>query len=429
VSSVQWVRTVCQICSMKESDKSRRQNSNMDAMEANEMHMDWSEKQRRILTANGMAESWYTPKHGFMFADQELPHHHIKHGNTRKIFKEWKTEEDSCTSRTTNPIVGVWKRSLFYGGFEFSTDHDEYTCNAQTNNLFIDLRIPLTRDKFLVQKASTTIQSLEDLNGEQLCIYARQHVFAGYTKLQKSTSSSNNVLYPYYATRHHCIDWNFVGIPRSRPNKWWVELCGQQMDGDEIKTPVVQQWKEWAFATDPNKQHYYCEHWERWDSSFPTPSDVPMLCLRTDSGRDGILIVLGDHVMYCLDRCNTKLQTSGSCTSLVAVVDEAVKQRNDCDAARAWLSMEGGHGRWITSSPGRENASVGSGSWVLDHCIEFWKQGKPLFGRDDAISVTGTSMEQCSVNWRNESWTVFDCNLSSVEELQNLFLNGPYSVD
>jgi hypothetical protein len=401
----------------------------MEAMKSKEVHMDWSDKQRRILTANGMAERWYKAEHGFAFIDQELPHHHILHGGTRAIFKRWKTEEENaCINRTTSPIVGVWKRSLFYGGFEFSTDRDEYSCNVQTDNLFIDLRIPVSRDQLLMQPSSTKIQSLEDLTSEQLCIYARQHIFAGFTKMQKSTSSSNDMMYPYCASRHHCIDWNFVGTPRSRPNKWWVELCGPKMDGHDSKATVVQQWKEWAYATDPNKQHYYCELWERWDSSFSSPS-APMLCLRKDSGRDGILIVMGDHVIYCLDRCNANLQTCGSLTSLVAVVDESVQQRNDFDTARAWLSMEGGHGRW-NSSQGNNDAPVGSGSWVLDHCIEFWKQDQPLFDPDDLqlISVTESSMEKCVVRWKNESWTVFDSNLSSVAALQNLLLNGPYSV-
>lgn len=39
------------------------------------------------------------------------------------------------------------------------------------------------------------------------------------------------------ATRHHAIDWNYVGKPRPRPNKWRVEMG----PGGDI-------WKEWGFA-------------------------------------------------------------------------------------------------------------------------------------------------------------------------------------
>lgn len=39
------------------------------------------------------------------------------------------------------------------------------------------------------------------------------------------------------ATRHHCIDWNYVGEPRPRPNKWRVEMG----PGGDV-------WKEWGFA-------------------------------------------------------------------------------------------------------------------------------------------------------------------------------------
>ena len=248
--------------------------------------------------------------------------------------------------------------------------------------------------------------------------------------LEKSSiSSRSDKNYPYCATRHHCMDWNYVGIPRSRPNKWWVELPGPVQSCDDTKAPAIQQWKEWAYATDPYKQHYYCEHWERRDTSFPTPSDAPTLSLRKKLGRDGILIVMGDHVMYCLDRCSSNPQhtVSSTCTSLAAIVDEAVQKNNDCATARTWLSMQGGHGRWISSYE-KESKPDGSGSWILDHCIDFWRQGQPLFERDDAISVTGTSIEQCTVRWRNESWMVFECNLSSLEEVRNLLLHGPFSV-
>ena len=107
-------------------------------------------------------------------------------------------------------------------------------------------------------------------------------------------------------TRHHIIDWNFVGVPRTRPNKWRVEMSAS---GDVWKVQegglAPGQWarsgasaycvrrfgllggssslrharrrtdssfgviclggvhQEWSFAKDDHGQHYYMERWER----------------------------------------------------------------------------------------------------------------------------------------------------------------------
>lgn len=39
------------------------------------------------------------------------------------------------------------------------------------------------------------------------------------------------------ATRHHAVDWNYVGRARPRPNKWRVEMG-----------PGGDTWREWGFA-------------------------------------------------------------------------------------------------------------------------------------------------------------------------------------
>jgi hypothetical protein len=397
-------------------------------------HLDWSDKQRRILTANGTAEQWYCADRGFPFTEAELPHYYISNnGNTtRKKFKEWKLEkEEAYPQQPNSPIVGVWKRTLFFGGFEYATDHDEFTCNAQTNTLFIDLRIPWTREDLLLKREqSTTIQSLNDMNGEQLRLYARQHIFAGYTSLQTSNQTEHLVVsasYPYCATRFHCMDWNYVGVPRTRPNKWWVEI------DRNIKEDSASVWKEWAYATNQYNQHYYCEFWERWNpTAFVTPKTSPKISFRKDSDSDGILIIVEDHIVYCLDRSisnpsNHELErTSSPCSSLAAVVDEAILQNSDLDTARAWLSMKGGHGRWVSSPAYCEHGR--RGDWILDHCIEFWMQGRPLFGRNSGgstLEVVGTSTENCTLLWNHESWSVFESNLLSVDSIRDVLLNGP----
>lgn len=102
--------------------------------------------------------------------------------------------------------------------------------------------------------------------GLDLRLFARRHAFAGYTRVaplplpgealetshggsgggggggrrgreieqrrRDRTGGGGSV-----ATRHHCIDWNYVGERRPRPNKWRVEMG----PGGDV-------WKEWGFA-------------------------------------------------------------------------------------------------------------------------------------------------------------------------------------
>lgn len=373
---------------------------NTAASEAHEvlvkMHLGWSDKQRRILTANGNAERFYSQDRGFAFAETELPHYHLlKNGamSTHAIFQQWITEDAAHNL----PIVGAWTRRLFFGGWEHSTDLDEHTFNLQTKTLFIDLRIPCTRS--LLFTNDTAIQSLNDLSALQLALYARQHVFAGYSRLDLTAKAHNrtktSAQFDHCCVRHHCIDWNFVGTPRSRPNKWWIEM---NANDENI-------WKEWAFATDDHGQNYYCERWERLESG-----KLPILAMRKTSGRDGILIVIGDHFVYCLDREVTQPQFKAhaeGASSLVSLVDAALRT-GDLDTARAWLSIQGGHGR------------VSQG-WLLDRCIEFWKEGSALWTEAD-VAVRGESMQDCTVLWNGEPWLVVECSMSSADEVRQLLL-------
>lgn len=333
-------------------------------------HLNWSKKQGRILTANGSAERLYTSDRGYPFNDDECPHFHLIAGITYATFERWKEDQKDL------PIVGAWKRPLFHGGWEHSTSIDETVFNLQSRNLFIDMRIPTTRKYIL----PSNLRSLADMDGEQLRYFARQHVFAGFSKLGNEGER-------VYCTRHHCIDWNFVGTPRNRPNKWWIEL---QPD----KAPV-RAWKEWAFAKDDQDQHYYCERWESLPSSSPQPS----VTLRKMNGRDGVLIIVGDHFSYILNR---RVQTHTSYVSLVDLVDDAV-DRGDNETARLWLGIEAGHGR------------VSKG-WILDNCIEPWREGTRLWNAQ-SVSVCGEDINDCHVLWNDEEWELFDCNLESTHEL------------
>lgn len=355
-------------------------------------HLDWSSKQSRILTGGGQAEALYTAARGYPFEETELPHHHLTKGNTHAAFDEWRNQQDEAVSAT---LVGAWKRLLFYGGFEHATTKDERTYNLQTRNLFIDLRVPRTREAVLPSDKT----SLQDLTKEELRLYARQHVFSGYTKVVTSGKE-------YLCTRHHCIDWNFVGVPRSRPNKWYAELKAEA-EGTPLRT-----WKEWAFAKDDRGQHYYCEQWER----LPQGEATPILALRKprNAKRDGVILIIGDHFNYVFARdlsslSEEKQKKYSSYGSTVGLVDAALDQ-DDLDVARAYLSIQGGHG------------TISSG-WVVDCANEPWMEGKPFWDAQDPISVEGEKLNDCKVVRKNEEWDVFDTTLTSVAELKEVLGN------
>ena len=369
--------------------------------------MDWSGKQKRILTGGERADELYTPERGYAFEENELPHHHLIQSDTHAAFANWreqatklagsKRDRDETASPNKDALISAWKRTLFYGGWEHTSSRDEITFNLQTRNLFIDLRIPRTRKDTIAGSKS----SLLDLNKEELRCYARQHVFSGYTKVDTHGSD-------LLCTRHHCIDWNFVGIGRTRPNKWYAEL---QQEGS---TQEVQTWKEWAFAKDERGQHYYCEHWQR----LPQGGSTPFLALRKPKGskQDGIIVIVGNHFSYVLARDLSQLSEEkrneySKHGSLGGLVDAALDQ-NDLDTARAYLSTQGGHG--IISKDG----------WIVDCAIEPWKEGKPFWTASDSILLKGDTMADCKVELHNGVWEVFDTSLTSKEEISKLLRSG-----
>ena len=411
--------------------------------------LDWSSKQARILTGGGKAEEYFTAERGFPFVESELPHYHLMQGTTDKVFAEWRqalfhndasssdhedTEEDEGEGPPANkkaktadeedistdqrvlaaagskdaeanhklfllPLVGAWTRLLFFGGWEHTSFHDERTFNLQTNNLFIDLRIPKMRDVLLADIKGSA-QSLMDLSKEQLRIYARQHVFAGYTQVCRVSTPIHQE--DYLCVRHHCVDWNFVGTPRPRPNKWWAEL--------DTASNEVQTWKEWAFATDNRGQHYYCEQWERVSGGDQTQ----VLALRKAAPKttDGMILVIGDHFNYIIGRDVADVDLASkqsSHPSLVSLVDDALDNDN-LDKARAYLSTQGGHGRV-------------SNGWLIDCAIEPWKEGLAFWNSSDDLKMEGNHVKDCQIHWKGETWNVFDTTFGTVEEIRNLFFS------
>jgi hypothetical protein len=456
----------------------------------------WSAQQTRILTANGKANEYYTSQRGFTFDETELPHHHLLrcrqrrqrqyYGSKEKKKKKEDVDDDDnaddsgCCNEThvmfrkwaaaamqqqlhqqqhsslPFSIVGAWKRTMFYNSEmdlsseqRTSTDATETVYNIQTNTLFVDLRLPMAMRQILHEQlqqsnSNNRIITLNDLNAHQLRLYARQHVFAGFTRIQSissedqqnttttttttttsavTTTATAVVDAKLLCTRHHCIDWNFVGTPRARPNKWWVEPI-------VLENGTNSAWNEWAYATTYQGQHYYCERWERLqhlpnvvfvtDNSAATARssssaniahvddmdhhessttqrlvDNLVLALRklprTSTTRgddeqdekqgehdDGVIVCVGSHFNYCFYTQPTTTMKDGSnhdntkFSSLVDLVDDAVA-RGDLDYARAWLGrIQAGHG-YITTTTTTTTAGSGGG-WKVNAAIPQWHE-------------------------------------------------------
>lgn len=391
-----------------------------------DQHLGWSNKQKRILTGGDRAEEFYTAERGFAFAPTELPHHHLLQGDTHTPFRIWRqammcAAEDITPQQPQHlvPLVGAWTRLIFFGGWEHTSIKDERSFNLQTNNLFIDLRIPRSRARVLGISALTCLEDLA--TPEHLRLYARQHVFAGYTQVCKVSTIPQH-LDDLVCTRHHCIDWNFVGTGRSRPNKWWAELGPTTTSASSPTAPItsMKTWKEWAFPTDDRGQHYYCEQWER----VPGGDQTQVLALRTaklnqqhQPQRDGIILIIGDHFNFIRSRDLSSLSNdkrrhyTDAHGSTIAVVEAALEQ-DDFDTARAYLSTQGGHGRI-------------SQGWKIDCAIEPWREGTALWTTTSKPAViaspsTSSSLVDCQLEWNNEIWEVFDTTMASVEEIRTL---------
>ena len=153
-------------------------------------------------------------------------------------------------------------------------------------------------------------------------------------------------------------------MPRSRPNKWYVE----------VNKETRNVWKEWSFATDENGQHYYWERWERYEDDGHVGghncNNSPILALRRSPEnarkRDGLLIVVGKHFNYLYDRLPITapgLTRDIKATGLIDIVDAAISEGKRA-LAEQYLSMEAGHG--IRESDGK---------FVIHNDIRPWRQG------------------------------------------------------
>lgn len=426
-------------------------------LQATDELLDWTAKQGRILTANGKATSYYIPERGYSFKPEELPHHYLLDGSSWETFSSWATSARKIMSNRgeskevssslqcekshdilneagkKSPICGAWYRPLFVGGWEHSTDAEERVYNIQTNTLFIDIRIPLCgRRRFQSAYSSKNnpsdgitnpCTSIEQLNDFECRCYARRHAFGGYTMLENDTTTTTT---RPVCTRHHCIDWNFVGIPRPRPNKWFVEMKPIQTAGDSERP--CESWKEWAFAKDDFGQHYYWERWSRLEGDGGG-NELVLALRRKDDGnerkngehKDGILVIVGDHFNYltgnrpiCYEKDGEVVKGNKyNASSLVDLVDKGI-DAGDRDIVNTYLStIDAGHG------------TISSG-WIIDCALQYWREGSSLLtmGESDAndgIKVDGKDIDSCTIQWLDGQWDVFESSITDIDELRSLF--------
>ena len=291
-------------------------------------------------------------------------------------------------------MVGAWSRDLFAGGGLETTSKDETCANLITPGLFIDIRIPTTRDKALRKAGRTSwddvsglldgkeARPLAALSNLEVRLLARQHAFGGYARFEppSASSSSSSSAIVGACARHHAIDWNFMGEPRPRPNKWHVEplppkggqadlMIAAAMRQGGYSEPLVDEWLELSYANDESGKPYYHEKWSRLGSGSGEMS-YTALRAQQSSERDAFVIIVNDHFAYVRGRpidtaeLSSFIEKSKCGRRLFDVVDEALA-RGDRDLAERCVLLEAGYGRV-------------SNGWLVDASLQPWRIGKNM---------------------------------------------------
>jgi len=252
----------------------------------------------------------------------------------------------------------------------------------------------------LYQK-DTTGHPLNHCTNDELALFARQHVFCGYT--EHCSTDTTSIDQPYslllLCTRHHCIDWNFIGTPRPRPNKWYAEFSTN-----------FQKFKEWSYATDQQGQSYYTETWERAPTPLITIINTSSLLLvvalriapddrgQNDDIWDGMIVAIGDHFNYAIDRRPRQRSNNISSTTInyatkwgyfdssstnpptnfVDWIDFELKNGKRDNVISHLLSIDAGHGRIKLDFKNNIH-------WKIDCAIQPWKHNTCLFSSHDNI--------------------------------------------
>eukprot|EP00294_Goniomonas_avonlea_P016420 CAMPEP_0114555278 /NCGR_PEP_ID=MMETSP0114-20121206/8664_1 /TAXON_ID=31324 /ORGANISM="Goniomonas sp, Strain m" /LENGTH=341 /DNA_ID=CAMNT_0001740393 /DNA_START=25 /DNA_END=1051 /DNA_ORIENTATION=+ len=319
----------------------------------------WGSKQGHIVTGGGRLNDLFVPNRDYNHP-VDLPHHHKMSGTTWEAFAQWLRE-----GKRSALAVGAWKRPVFVGGWEESSEDDTAVFNLQTPSFFVDLRFPKLRPDY------SRRSGFESLSLDELRALSRQHCFAGYCLVERNI-----------ATRHHAIDWNYhPDFPRPRPNKWRIEMKADRTS-----------FKEWAFAKDEFGQAVYMERWERL-----AKGDGYCLALRRRSEPDAILCVVGEHFALARDRPSLPSfppESGGGCANLV----DAAWMQKDHGRMCAMLDMEGSYG--LVSGPN---------AWQIVRSTLPWREGRILIPVGEVQVHFDERGVAETVTWDGQEWAVMEC--------------------
>lgn len=106
-----------------------------------------------------------------------------------------------------------------------------------------------------------------------------------------------------------------------------------------------------------------------------------------------------DHFNYLFDREIDGNEPKYGKSSLIDVVDASIAN-GDRSTAEKFLSVDAGHGRI-------------SAGWEIDCSIRPWKEKSNLW----ASNELQVDEEMQYVNWNNQKWEIYECSLSTADEL------------
>lgn len=354
--------------------------------------LDWSSKQGRILVGGGLLNERQKP--GRDFSEEELPHYLLRRGLCREVFLRWRgNDERGC-------ITGAWKRPLFAGGWDESTELDTLAFNIQSPSLFVDLRIPVERPGHLAMK-----KGLEDCSLEDLRFLSRQHCFSGYS------FPSEGWVY----TRHHAIDWNYhPSFPRPRPNKWRAEMNASNK----------MSFKEYSTTLDTHQVPVYMERWQRFEGDSMGKKYFAAMCLTGAPGceRQSIFVIVGNHFACARDRPFYPDFYRAHGPGGPALVDHAVIVGNR-ESAEVYLDLEGSYGMVFNNSSSKK--------WTIMKCTHPWLEKRQLISeRDNSFYLKLSDRrlsnddiprpDMLSLSWEGQQWDVLE-NSFSCAELHDMF--------
>jgi len=318
---------------------------------------------------------------------------------------------------------------VFAGGWLHDSESMTEAFNLQTPSLFIDMRFPVDRPTEQLRRAG----SVEACSDDELMQLAQQHCFAGYSLPSEGVQGGLDADKPHF-TRHHIIDWNFhPRFPRPRPNKWWVQV-----------SPDGQSFKEFSFARNALSLPVYFEQWRRREGD---DGGLKYLAARREVGcpveaaaqgrepeSDGVLIIVGNHFAFALDRPQPVPDFSFASVSGPAgpaLVDQALTARSADSqsgerrrACERYLSLEGSYGlvRCHSSSSSPPSAPA---TFVVSRSTMPWREGQRVLPGDGAVTLAPPSAHEQGVGrdellWAGLRFRILECSFTR-QELLALF--------